>query len=63
MYLGKLRKDFIDLSFYYPVLIYQGEINAVHVVNKDPTTDDDLIIGYLGVKKPGFRSKSAGLSE
>jgi len=42
--LGETEKDFIDLSFYYPVLIYQGEINAVHVVNKDPTTNDDLII-------------------
>ena len=38
------ERDFIDLSFYYPVLVIQGEINAVHVADKDTTTNDDLII-------------------
>ena len=41
---GENEKDFIDLSFYYPLLIYQGEINAVHLDNKEATINDDLII-------------------
>jgi hypothetical protein len=41
---GETQRDFIDLSFYYPVLVIQGEINAVHVANKEITTNDDLII-------------------
>jgi hypothetical protein len=27
----KLKKEFIDLSFYYPVLIFQGDIYAAHI--------------------------------
>ncbi len=38
------EKEFIDLSFYYPVVIYQGEINAIYVGNNDSPSKDDLII-------------------
>ena len=41
---GAPEKEFIDLSFYYPVVIYQGEMNAIYAGKNDPSSKDDLII-------------------
>lgn len=41
---GEAEKEFIDLSFYYPLIIYQGEINAVHLGRNDTLNKDDLSI-------------------
>jgi len=38
------EKEFIDLSLYYPLVIYQGEINAVYIDKNGQQTKDDLII-------------------
>jgi len=36
--------DFVDLSLYYPLVIYQGEIDAVSFNKNGQQTKDDLII-------------------
>lgn len=38
------EKEFIDLSFYYPLVIYQGELKAIRLNNNSAKTKDDLII-------------------
>jgi hypothetical protein len=41
---GEIEKEFTDLSFYYPLVIYQGEIEAVYVGKNDELNKNDLII-------------------
>jgi hypothetical protein len=41
---GETEKEFIDLSFYYPVVIYQGEINAINVGGNESSSKDNLTI-------------------
>lgn len=41
---GESEKEFIDLSFYYPVVIYQGELKAIRISKDSAQTKDDLII-------------------
>jgi len=36
--------EFIDLSLYYPLVIYQGELKAIRIGNNNMQTKDDLII-------------------
>lgn len=38
----EVAKGFMDLSFYYPVVIYQGEINAAYIEKNDPIEKSDL---------------------
>jgi len=38
------EKEFIDLSLYYPLVIYQGELNTIRIDNNSAQTKDDLII-------------------
>jgi hypothetical protein len=42
----ELGKEFIDLSFYYPLVIYKGEINVTSVAGKTGS-DNYLIPGKL----------------
>ncbi len=39
-----LGKEFIDLSFYYALVIYQGDIDAIIVKKNDSPNKDDLNI-------------------
>ena len=36
------ERQFIDLSFYYPVVIFQGDIYAAYIGENEPTAMDDL---------------------
>jgi hypothetical protein len=38
------EKEFIDLSLYYPLVIYQGELKAIRINKNNLQTKDDLII-------------------
>jgi len=38
------ENDFVDLSLYYPLVIYQGEIDAISFVKNGQQTKDDVII-------------------
>ena len=38
------EREFIDLSLYYPLVIYQGEINTVRIDKNSAQTKDNLII-------------------
>jgi hypothetical protein len=39
-----IGKEFTDLSFYYPLVIYQGDIDAVYVGNNNTQNKDNLVI-------------------
>ncbi len=41
---GEMEKEFIDLSFYYPVVIFQGDIYAAYVGKDDLPEKNDLIL-------------------
>jgi hypothetical protein len=41
---AEIGKKFIDLSFYYPVVIYQGDVETIYVRNNDAPSRNDLII-------------------
>jgi len=38
------EREFIDLSFYYPVAIFQGDIYAGHIVKDEPQSKHDLAL-------------------
>lgn len=38
------EQEFIDLSFYYPLVIYQGELKAIRMKKNSLQSKDDLII-------------------
>jgi len=38
----EMDKEFMDLSFYYPVVIFQGDMYTTHIEKDDPTEKDDL---------------------
>ena len=38
------EREFIDLSFYYPVAIFQGDIYAAHIYKDEPQSKHDLAL-------------------
>ena len=41
---GEVEKEFIDLSLYYPLVIYQGELKSIRIKKDSVQSKDDLII-------------------